>query len=123
MTIPRKGSRPITVDGVAYRWRIRHKPTYHQGNGWSPLTFAVQSAEGPGRVLLVSLPFLRPDAWLGERTMAVRPALVAAVIRVALQHGWDPRQAGLAVDLGVTEDDLAEMRGGSPVYAVPSARG
>ncbi|MEU6430197.1 hypothetical protein ABZ860_30265 [Microbispora sp. NPDC046973] len=122
MAIPRKGSRPITVDGVVYRWRIRRKPTYHQGNGWSPLTFAVQPAEEPWRVLLVSLPFLRPDAWLGERTMSVRPALVAAVIRLALRRGWDPHQAGPAFDLDVTEDDLAEMLGGPPVYRVPSPR-
>ncbi|GLX10481.1 hypothetical protein Misp03_74070 [Microbispora sp. NBRC 16548] len=122
VAIPRKGSRLITVDGVAYRWRIRRKPTYDQGNGWSPLTFAVQPAEGPGRVLLVSLPFVRPDAWLGERTMAVRPALVAAVVRMALGRGWGPWQAGPAVGLDVTEDDLTEMLGGPPAYEVPFAR-
>jgi hypothetical protein len=31
MTLPRKGSRPITVDGVAYRWIVRRKPSYSQG--------------------------------------------------------------------------------------------
>lgn len=30
MSTLKKGSRLITVDGVTYRWRIRHKPTYHQ---------------------------------------------------------------------------------------------
>ncbi|WP_226874086.1 hypothetical protein [Microbispora sitophila] len=123
MAIPRKGSRLITVDGATYRWRIRHKPTYGQAIGEGPLTFPVEPAEGPGRVLLVSLPFSRPDVWVGERTMAVRPALVAAVIRMALKRGWDPWQAGHAFDLDVTEDDhLAEMLGGPPVYEVPFAR-
>lgn len=32
VAIPKKGSRLISVDGTAYRWRIRHKPTYSQGN-------------------------------------------------------------------------------------------
>ena len=43
MAIPIKGSRRIVVDGTAYRWRIRRKPTRIQadyGCG-SPLTFAV----------------------------------------------------------------------------------
>ncbi|MER5319826.1 hypothetical protein [Streptosporangium roseum] len=30
--MPKKGSRLITV----YRWRVRHKPTYRQGNSWTP---------------------------------------------------------------------------------------
>ncbi|WP_432926673.1 hypothetical protein ACQPZZ_36580 [Microbispora sp. CA-135349] len=121
MAIPRKGSRLITVDGVAYRWRIRRKPAYGQAIEGA-LTFAIELAEGPGRVLLVSLPFSRPDAWVGERTMAVRPALVAAVVRMALGQGWDPCRAGRAFDLDVTEDDLAAMLGGPPVYEVPFAR-
>ncbi|XVQ85160.1 hypothetical protein ACQP2K_41210 [Microbispora siamensis] len=122
MAIPVKGSRLITVDGVAYRWRIRRKPTYRQAIGEGPLTFPVEPAEGPGRMLLVSLPFSRPDAWVGERTTAVRPALVAAVIRMALYRGWDPRQAGRAFALDVTEDDLTEMLGGPTAYQVPFAR-
>ncbi|MFC7650030.1 hypothetical protein ACFQX6_64120 [Streptosporangium lutulentum] len=72
MAIPKKGSRLISVDGTAYRWRIRHKPTYCQGNGWGSLTYAVEPAGRRGRVLLVELPCSRSDAWLGERTMTVR---------------------------------------------------
>ncbi|GIH50784.1 hypothetical protein SAMN05421833_12376 [Microbispora rosea] len=122
MAIPRKGSRLITVDGVAYRWRIRRKPTYGQAIGEGSLSFAIELAEGPGLVLLVSLPFSLPDVWVGERTMAVRPALVAEAVRMALGQGWDPRQAGRAFDLDVTEDDLVAMLGGPPVYEVPFAR-
>ncbi|MEV4455004.1 hypothetical protein [Microbispora sp. NPDC049633] len=47
----------------------------------------------------MSLPFFRPDAWLGARTTAVRPALVAAAIRLALHGGWDPRHAGPAFNI------------------------
>ncbi|MEV8633776.1 hypothetical protein AB0395_19165 [Streptosporangium sp. NPDC051023] len=123
MAIPKKGSRLITVDGVTYRWRIRRKPTYCQANSWGPLTFAVESADGPGRVLLVALPCSRPDAWLGERAMAVRPALVAGSMRMALERGWDPRQAGSAFTLNLTEGDLTDaMNGRQPSYMVPFMR-
>ena len=50
MAIPFKGSRRIVVDGTAYRWRIRRKPTRIQadyGCG-SPLTFAVPSKSTRG---------------------------------------------------------------------------
>ncbi|MFI6450221.1 hypothetical protein ACIBF6_01580 [Streptosporangium amethystogenes] len=61
MAMPRRGSRLITVDGTGFRWRVRNKPTYCQGNDWSPLTFAAERAEKPGDVLVVSLPCARPD--------------------------------------------------------------
>ncbi|MDP9841533.1 hypothetical protein [Streptosporangium lutulentum] len=114
MAIPKKGSRLISVDGTAYRWRIRHKPTYCQGNGWGSLTYAVEPAGRRGRVLLVELPCSRSDAWLGERTMTVRPALVAATIRRALDRGWDPSQAGSAFTLNLTEGDLSDVMKGHP---------
>ncbi|MER5645778.1 hypothetical protein [Streptosporangium sp. NPDC002524] len=114
MAIPKKGSRLITVNGIAYRWRIRHKPTYSQANSWGSLTYAVELAEEQGRVLLVELPCSRPDAWFGERTMTVRPTLVAATIRRALDRGWDPSQAGSAFTLNLTEDELSDVMNGHP---------
>ncbi|MEU6729085.1 hypothetical protein ABZ917_35720 [Nonomuraea wenchangensis] len=123
MAIPKKGSRLITMDGTVYRWRVRRKPTYCQGNSWGPMTFAVELADASGRVLLVSLPCSRPDAWWGERTMALRPVLVAAIIRTALRHGWTPRQAGNAFELALTDEDLTGlMNGRPPAYDVPFMR-
>ncbi|TXS41315.1 hypothetical protein EAO75_41800 [Streptomyces sp. uw30] len=48
MTLVRKGSRRIVVDGTAYRWRMRGRPAYVQGLAWSPCTFAVEHADTPG---------------------------------------------------------------------------
>ncbi|MEU7742861.1 hypothetical protein [Nonomuraea sp. NPDC049158] len=53
MAIPKKGSRLITVDGTIFRWRVRRKPTYCQGNSRGPMTFAVEVADVSGRALLV----------------------------------------------------------------------
>ncbi|MEU6795723.1 hypothetical protein ABZ907_28870 [Nonomuraea wenchangensis] len=123
MAIPKKGSRLISVDGTVFRWRVRRKPTYCQGNSWGPMTFAVELAGASGRVLLVLLPCSRPDAWWGERTMAIRPALVTATIRTALSHGWDTQQVGNTYELALTDEDLTElMNGEPPVYDVPFMR-
>ncbi len=117
--MPKKGSRLITVDGAVYRWRVRHKPTYHQGNGWSPMIFGVERAEEPGGVLVVSLPCARPDSWLGERTIAIRPILVSGCIRRAIEQGWNARKPGSAFPLAVSEDELATLLGEPPQYLLP----
>ncbi|GAA3118889.1 hypothetical protein [Streptosporangium carneum] len=55
--------------------------------------------------------------------MAVRPALVSATIRRALDRGWAPHQTGNAFTLHLTEDDLTEaMNGRPPSYVIPSMR-
>ncbi|MCG5217288.1 hypothetical protein [Streptosporangium sp. KLBMP 9127] len=119
MAMPKKGSRLITVDGAVFRWRVSHKPTYSQGNDWSPLSFAVERAEEPGGVLVVSLPCARPDNWLGARTIAIRPVLVVGCIRRALGQGWNSAQPGSAFTLSVTEDELTALLGEPPQYLIP----
>jgi hypothetical protein len=95
VALPKKGSRLITVSETVYRWRVRHKPTYCQGNGWTPMTFAIELAEKPGNALLVTLPYARPDNWLCEQWTSIRPALV-----------WTPHLPGSAHRLELTHDDL-----------------
>lgn len=53
VALTRKGSRLIVVEGDTYRWRIRHKLSYCQGNGWMPLMFAVEDATVPGTTLVI----------------------------------------------------------------------
>ncbi|MEV7013156.1 hypothetical protein [Streptosporangium sp. NPDC051022] len=84
-----------------------------------PSSFVVERAGEPGPVLVVSLPCARPDNPLGERTIAVRPALVAGCVRRALEHGWNPGQPGSAFTLTVTEDELAVLLGEPPQYLIP----
>ncbi|WP_220449772.1 hypothetical protein [Nonomuraea longispora] len=119
VAMPKKGSRLITVDGAVFRWRVRDKPTYCQGNGWTPLRFAVERAGDPGGGLVVSLPCARPDNWLGERAIAIRPVLVAGCVRRALAEGWNPERPGSPLPLTVAEDELAALLGEPPQYLVP----
>lgn len=114
MALARKRSRLITVDGVTYRWKVRHRPTYHQGNGWSPLTFALEHAQSPGSVLVVSLPAAHPGNWMLLPGMAIRPVTVAASVRIAIGEGWDPARKGHPFLLTLSESDLPARPNPSP---------
>ena len=90
MSMPRKGSRRITVDGRTYRWTVRPKPTYCQGLDWGPLTFAVEHADTPGQVLSVATRSPRLDNWLNLSGTPVTPLIVEQSVRTALAAGWEP---------------------------------
>ncbi|MGI5401535.1 hypothetical protein ACQEVG_19250 [Streptomyces sp. CA-135486] len=96
MALNKKGSRRITVDGIAYRWRIRRKPTYTQQLCWTPLTYAVELADTlcPATTLVVTTGQPHPGNWLGVEAEPLRPAHVAASIREARTQGWKPAEAG-----------------------------
>jgi hypothetical protein len=94
VALARKGSRQIVVDGVTYRWRIRRKPSYSQGNGWTPLTFAVEDATAPGTTLVVRTGHAHPRNWLGLPAKPVLPADVMHAIRTARSQGWTPAASG-----------------------------
>jgi hypothetical protein len=86
-----RGSRLITVDGTACRWRMRRNPAYGQQCLGSPLTFTVELAGARGTVLAVTVPDVsHPASLIAASSLIIRPALVAAVIRTALTRGWEP---------------------------------
>lgn len=94
MTLPRKGSRRIAVDGVCYRWRIRQRPTYGQGAFGHSLNLAVELADGPQCTLVVELAQAHPCNWLGDPSIPVKPSQVADHVRDALRAGWEPAKRG-----------------------------
>jgi hypothetical protein len=99
MSIPRKGSRLLTVGEHRYRWYVRSKPTYSQGVSASPMRVAIERADVvPGRVLLVRLSVSRPDNWIEPHQTALMPALVREIITSALRDGWDPTVEGSAFE-------------------------
>lgn len=99
MTLVRKGSRRIVVDGTAYRWRLRGRPTYFQGLAWSPCTFAVEHADTPGVTLVVTTDQPHSSNWFGHEAESVLPSGVAAAVRLALSEGWTPTAPGSAFHL------------------------
>ncbi|MFF2197560.1 hypothetical protein [Streptomyces sp. NPDC058157] len=100
MALVRKGSRLITVDGTAYRWRLRGRPTYDQGLVVSPLTYAVELARTPGTTLVVTTGQPHPGNWLGAAARPVLPSQVEGSIRAALAAGWTPADPGSPFHLG-----------------------
>ena len=115
-----KGSRLITVDGTVYRWRLRRRATYNQLRGDTPLTLAVELADSSGCVLTVAVHDVNhPASLFASSSLIVRPALVAAVIRIALGRGWQPADPGAPFRLHVASGDLpaevkTEMTPGDP---------
>lgn len=88
MSLAAKGSRPITVDGEAYRWVLSPDSGYN--------VIVVQAAAGNGAKLLVyvsysNIRYVGADA---DGRIAVTPALVTSIIRQALQNGWRPDELG-----------------------------
>lgn len=94
MSIARKGSRRIVVDGVTYRWAIRSRPTYAQALDWSPMTVAIVDDGLPGTTLVVTFDVPRPDNWLHRRSAPVTPATIERAIRAALSQGWRAAEKG-----------------------------
>ena len=94
MAIGGRGARRIVVHGTAYHWRFRGRPTYCQDMAWSRCTFAVELAEDPGAVLVVSDSRPHPANCFQYDAMPVLPAEVADAIELALAAGWEPARPG-----------------------------
>ncbi len=104
MSLPRKGSRLIVVDGISYRWYVRKKPSYSLCYGvWNgethALTFAVEHAEAKGSTLVVTLPQIHPGVG-NFPIVPVLPSQVAHYISEALRMGWKATISGKTFNLG-----------------------
>ena len=108
MAAMKKGSKLITVDGGVYRWRVRKRPSFAQAVAVSPLSFAVERADARGAVLIVTMPSSHPGHWAGAAALPVIPSMVAAMIRRALERGWQPERPGPAFPLTVDQEIWAE---------------
>ncbi|HEV2640430.1 MAG TPA: RNA ligase family protein [Actinocrinis sp.] len=117
MTLVRKGSRLIVVDGTAYRWRVRRKPTYSQGLCWSPSTFAVELSDGSGATPVVETGHPHPANWMNRPKAGVRPADVAEAVHRALGDGWDPakQSSPFHLDLSVGDPNARGHVRGNPL--------
>jgi hypothetical protein len=84
--LPRRGSRPLDVDGHALRWWV-----IRRGVRGCPdcdeCSVVLAAASRTGSVVRVYI----PDAWRDE-VAPITPARVAALARKALRRGWVPGQ-------------------------------
>jgi hypothetical protein len=110
MAIPKKGSRPITIQGLPYRWRVRGRPTYFQGMAWKGLVLAVERSDASGAILLVQLDRHHPSNWMEQEASPVTPADVGSLIQRALSSGWRPEVPGRPFMMDLREP-LANLLG------------
>lgn len=95
MGIPKKGSRKIFVDGIEYRWRVRHKSTYSQSDyNLSYVNASVETYDTAKCTLLITFPWARFDAYTGEGEQPITPRLIESCIKTALIRGWKPTEKG-----------------------------
>src|SRR3712207_6874751 len=61
---PRSTLFPYTTLFRSYRWRVRRKPTYSQGNAWKGITLAIERFDTKGAILVVEMHQPHPGNWL-----------------------------------------------------------
>jgi hypothetical protein len=83
----------VAVDGVEYRWQVRHTWVVKEGVGEKGISVSVSLKPERTRELILDFPFLL----FGVDQMPKRAALIAAVqsaIEAAMAAGWDPESRG-----------------------------
>ena len=86
MSMSKKGSRPISVDGTDYRW------SFFENSGWNDVL--VQVAHGRGRKLHVHVEWEQVPAQPNMPGPLITPAFVREAILTGLRDGWEPEQTG-----------------------------
>ena len=95
MTMPRKGSRPVHVDGATYRFMVRD-----EGHNQETLRVVVEPEAYPGHVFI---------ATFGRHLLdPIGIPQAATLVRYALKVGWAPAAMSNFV-LG--ETDILDMLG------------
>jgi len=84
MTLAKKGSKPITVEGTDYRWAVSPDSGY--------AVLVVQSASGRGAKLIIYVDWSRYKYSFSHTTgiIEIKPSLVGRLIGQARRKGWQP---------------------------------
>ena len=102
MSIPKKGTRKIIVDGQPFIWLIRRQATNMQADyGCGNLHVAVQHAQEPGSVLVIMTDRPHPQCWGTNEVRPVTPSDAAQWIRQAMQFGWQPHLPGITFEVRI----------------------
>ncbi|BBD62167.1 hypothetical protein NIES2109_50050 [Nostoc sp. HK-01] len=113
MSIPKKGTRKILVDGETFIWLIRRQATncqvdYPDGH----IHVAVAHASEPGSVLGVITDKLHSQGFILTPIQTVTPKDVAKWIKQAIQLGWIPKKSGRTFQVCVISNSMIKACGG-----------
>ena len=110
MTLPNKNSRPIVVDAVSLRYTVSMSKAGQAG--LHPMNLTIQVESGRGRILKAHGLFARdfwldfPEVEVSDRYPVLKPADVAAVVRLARAKGWNPAEPGPPFLFEISSDTL-----------------
>lgn len=102
MSIPKKGTRKIIVDGQPFIWLIRRQATNMQADyGCGNIHVAIQHAEESGSVLVILTDRPHPQCWGTNEVRPVTPSDAAQWIGQAMQFGWQPQLPGITFEVRI----------------------
>ncbi|AFY41550.1 hypothetical protein [Nostoc sp. PCC 7107] len=112
MSIPKKGTRKILVDGETFIWLIRRQATncqsdYPDGH----IHVAVEHAYESGSVLVVITDKLHSQGFILTPIQTVKPKDVAELIKQATQLGWLPKKSGRTFKVCVISNSMMKACG------------
>jgi hypothetical protein len=111
LTLARKRSSPISVDGIDFRWAVSSRSLASTDN----VLLVVQSDDN-GQRLVVTVPCR--DFWLHIQSPpapdfnydAVTPSLVRAIMLAARDSGWTPDKPGAELRFDLLPDETVRLR-------------
>ncbi|OUL34670.1 hypothetical protein [Nostoc sp. 106C] len=109
MSIPKRGTRKIVVDGEPFIWLIRRQATNSQADyccGY--IHVAVEHAQEPGSVLAIRTDKPHSENWITE-VKPVKPKDVARWILQAMESGWQPKTLGAPFIVQVVGECIAKV--------------
>ncbi|MEG4305601.1 hypothetical protein [Microcoleus sp. D3_18a_C4] len=103
MSIPKKGTRKIIVDGEPFIWLIRRQATYTQScYAGGNIHVGVEHAEKQGSVLVILTDRPHPQCLVDiNEGKPVTPSDVAQWIRQAVRLGWQPQRSGITFNVQI----------------------
>ena len=99
MTLPKKGSKTITVDDTTYRWMVT-------GNDMI-IDVIIEQDKVKGQKLLSGFDYHNetPDGNITAQKRKVTPEVIKKLILHALNSGWEPSAQGKP-DFGVNGEEV-----------------
>jgi hypothetical protein len=108
MALPKKKSRPITIDGVTYRWLVGPNDGYN--------VFVAEKEETKKSRIEVYFETDINKFWVefpyveGLNLKIIKPKDAEIIIRQALESGWDPDVKGAPGVYDFKEDKLIKRK-------------
>lgn len=101
MSIPRKGSRRIIVNGQTYHWYVRHKTDYLAAIYGRTIAVGIERIDPP------SCRTLQFYADCGQHYYGtvITPRIVEGAIQHALKTGWKPELPGSSFTCSMSQID------------------